>query len=114
MKKGGNPQNLKPFKKGESGNPNGRPPKLPAIDELLDEVLGKEEDGKPQAKAILEKLLSKAKGGDIRAIEILLDRAYGRSRQAVDLTSKGEAINTPMTDAQVDKLISALRENKGK
>ena len=53
MKRGGNIKNLKPFKKGETGNPNGRPPKLPDIDVLLADVLGEEKDGKTAAQAIL-------------------------------------------------------------
>jgi len=71
------------FKKGETGNPNGRPKKLPELDKLLADVLGKETDGLTQAEIILNKLMQLAKNGDIRASEILLDRAYGKSKQLV-------------------------------
>lgn len=86
-----------PFKKGQSGspehkmkkgqtlNPNGRPKKLPQLDKLLDDVLGEEKDGLTAAEAILKALRSKAAKGDIRAAEILLDRAYGKARQIVDV-----------------------------
>ena len=85
-----NEGNLKPFKKGESGNPNGRPKKLPQLDELLADVLGEEKDGIEAAKAILMALRAKATKGDVRAAEVLLDRAYGKAKQSLDLTSNDE------------------------
>ncbi len=82
-----NPENIVPhkFKKGETGNPNGRPRKLPSIDKLLVEVLGDEYDENSQAKAILKALVTKAKKGDTRAAEILLDRGFGKPKQSLDL-----------------------------
>lgn len=53
FKKGVTPPGAKPFKKGESGNPKGRVPKIPELDKLLAEVLGEEKDGIEAAKAIL-------------------------------------------------------------
>ena len=76
--------NNKPFKKGQSGNPNGRPRKLPELDKLLADVLGEEKDGVTAAEAILKALRLKAAKGDVRAAEIILDRAYGKSRQVID------------------------------
>ena len=72
------------FKPGESGNPNGRPKKLPALDVLMAEVMGEEKDGKTAAQAILSALRAKAAKGDVRAAELLLDRAYGKSKQSVE------------------------------
>ena len=91
-----NPQNLKPFKKGTDPrrNTKGRPKILPPLEKLLIEVLGSEDDRKSQAQAILSTLLARAKKGDVRAAEILLDRAYGKPKQSVDLTSNGESIHT--------------------
>ena len=76
----------KPFKKGQSGNPKGRPKKLPELDKLLAEVLGSESNGTTAAEEILQKLCTLAKKGNLRAAEILLDRGYGKPKQAVDLT----------------------------
>lgn len=84
MAKKGKVENLIPFKKGQSGNPNGRPKKLPEIDAILADVLGEEKDGIDAATAILKALRSKAAKGDVRAAEILLDRAYGKARQYID------------------------------
>ena len=75
------------FKKGQTGNPKGRPKKLPELDKLLADVLGEEKDGVTAADAILRKLRAMAASGNIRAAEVLLDRAYGKAKQAIDLTS---------------------------
>lgn len=76
--------NSKPFKKGQSGNPNGRPKKLPELDKLLADVLGEEKDGVTAADAILRKLRAMAASGNIRAAEILFDRAYGKAKQQLE------------------------------
>lgn len=90
-----NPENLEPhnFKKGQSGNPKGRPKKIPELDKLLADVLGEEKDGVEAAKAILMALRAKATKGDVRAAEVLLDRAYGKARQYYDHSTLGEKIN---------------------
>ena len=78
--------NNKPFKKGQSGNPNGRPKKLPELDKLLADVLGEEKDGITAGEAILKALRAKASKGDVRAAEVLLDRAYGKAKQTMDVS----------------------------
>jgi len=72
------------FKKGQTGNPNGRPKKLPELDKLLADVLGEEKDGLTAAEAILKALRLKATKGDVRAAEVLLDRAYGKASQKIE------------------------------
>lgn len=74
------------FKKGQTGNPNGRPKKLPELDKLLADVLGEEKDGIEAAKVILMALRAKAAKGDVRAAEVLLDRAYGKVKQTMDVS----------------------------
>lgn len=71
--------NLKPFKPGQSGNLKGRPKKLPAIDALLADVLG-EENGESTAKDIIKSMVIMAKRGDVRAAELILNRAYGKPK----------------------------------
>jgi hypothetical protein len=94
------PENIQAhkFKKGQSGNPNGRPRKLPELDKLLDAVLGEEKEGVTAAEAILKALRLKAAKGDVRAAEILLDRAYGKSKQSIDHTTGGDKINIPLIE----------------
>ena len=84
-------------------NGGGRPKKLPQLDVLLDSVLGEEKDGISAAEAILKALRMKASKGDVRAAEVLLDRAYGKPKQSIEnkvvsdqpiiitLTEKGDA-----------------------
>ena len=74
------------WKKGESGNPKGRPRKLPELHVLLADVLGEEKDGISAAEAILKSIRAKAAKGDVRAAELLLDRAYGKPKQSIDNT----------------------------
>lgn len=78
------------FKKGQTGNPNGRPPKLPELDKLMAEILGEEKDGKTAAQAILAALRAKASRGDIRAAEVLLNRGYGLPKQRIENENLGE------------------------
>jgi hypothetical protein len=84
------PENIEPhkFKKGQTGNPNGRPRKLPALDKLMADVLGEEKDGITAGEAILKALRAKATKGDVRAAEVLLDRAYGKPKQTSETTLK--------------------------
>jgi len=86
------PENVIPhkWKKGQSGNPSGRP-KLPNLQEILAKVLGDEKDEKSAAEAILAAMRSKAIRGDVRAAELLLDRAYGKAKLDIELEG---SINT--------------------
>jgi alkylation response protein AidB-like acyl-CoA dehydrogenase len=90
------PENVLPhrFKKGQSGNPKGRP-KLPDIREALAKVLAEEKDGVTALEATLRALRAKATKGDVRAAEALLDRAFGKAVQRTDVTSGDKPIATP-------------------
>ena len=81
-------ENLVPFPKGVSGNPKGAHKKLPELNILLAEVLGEKKDGVNAARAILIALRAKATKGDIRAAELLLNRAYGMATQKNEVTIK--------------------------
>lgn len=78
------PHDGKKFSKGKSGNPNGRPKEIPDLKAILANVLGDEKDGKTAMEAIVMGLRAKAVKGDIRAAELLLDRAYGKARWDID------------------------------
>ena len=100
--------NNKPFVKGQSGNPNGRPRKLPELDKLLADVLGEEKDGISAAEAILKALRLKAAKGDVRAIEVMLDRAYGKPKQTIsaDVTQSITILNIDPLDDSIDNGIT--------
>jgi len=81
--------------KNGGNNGGGRPKKLPEIDKLMAEVMGEEKDGITAAQAILNMLRGKAAKGDIKAAQLLFDRAYGKSKQQIDVTSQGEKVTVP-------------------
>lgn len=89
MNKKGTPQNLTPFKKGSPGGP-GRPKKLPELDILLVEELGEEKNNITKAQAIIKKVTAMALAGDLRAAEVILDRAYGKTSQKIALSGSIE------------------------
>jgi hypothetical protein len=96
VKKADNSKNLKPFKPGPDPRRNlkGPPTKLPGLDELLDRVLGENNGDETEMETIIKALLKKASKGDVRAAEVLLDRAYGKVKQSIDVTSKGQKMGT--------------------
>ena len=83
-----NEKNLTPFKKGQCGNPNGRPKKLPSLDKLLSDVFGEAE-----LEKMLKAIYTKALKGDTRAAEIILDRGYGKPKQSLQIETE-ETVKT--------------------
>jgi Family of unknown function (DUF5681) len=87
-KRKGRPENLKPWPKGVSGNPQGRPKTAPlsqACREVLAQPVPGDPDGRTYAQKIAATLAEKAAEGDIRAAQELGDRSEGRARQAIEI-----------------------------
>lgn len=91
-----NEQNLKSFKKGQSGNPNGRPKgslNRSTIAKKWLEVLSQEELEDGQVKwlsneeAMTLALIRKARNGDVNAYNALMNSAYGTAKDTVDINS---------------------------
>lgn len=109
--------NAKKFRKGESGNPDGRPPKLlstitaelkskgyeratanqvaDAFETLMNvpqnELADMVKDEKaPMSLRIVGKAMLTAKGWEV--LQAMLDRAHGRAKQQMDVTSDGKQI----------------------
>jgi len=76
------------FKKGQSGNPNGRP-KMPDLKEAMAKILADEKEGKTALDAILAAMRAKAAKGDVRAAEFLFDRGYGKPTQDINMKQEG-------------------------
>ncbi len=112
MNKNPKRENLKPFKKGKDDRRNlkGRPTKLPELDKLLIDVLGEEKDGIEAAKAVLMALRNKAIRGDVRAAEVLLERAYGKTKQNLDLKAEIVNYNTVLTKKEIKEIAKGLDE----
>jgi hypothetical protein len=102
-----NTQNLKPWPKGVSGNPGGRPKKKPITEELERLLADEVPNGKGQtwATVIAEALLHEARKGDVRAISELANRIEGKPVQAIDLnTGGGEGIAERLERARKRRL----------
>jgi len=97
-----NPENIvkHKFKKGQSGNPKGRP-KLPDLKGAIAKIMS-EDNG---LDSILKALLLKAKKGDVRAAQELLDRGYGKAMQTI------QQENTHKLPESYDSFIDRLTGN---
>lgn len=82
------------WKPGQSGNPSGRPRKLPITDVLREELEHLGEDGVANEVAIARKLVQMARQGDLGAIREIADRTEGKARPRVE---KDPSEEIPMT-----------------
>ena len=96
------------WKKGQSGNPKGRPKKLPDLKEVLINVLAETKEGKMAIEAILMAMRSKALKGDVRAAELLLDRGYGKAKQEHDVLAQFTNVIMPLPPANPTLEISSI------
>lgn len=118
-------EHLIPFKKGQSGNPKGRPPKLikhinkelekkgykPAqnvdilgaymmviqlpMEEIKDIANGTSTKDHPFLYRLVAKELLGKRGAEM--LEKILDRALGKAKTTTDITSGGEKIQIPIS-----------------
>lgn len=84
--------NLKPFEKGKSGNPSGRPKKAHDITAIA----------RDNSIAAIEKLAKLMKSDDDRvalaAANAILDRAVGKPQQNMTVTSKRDVADFDLTE----------------
>lgn len=94
------------WKKGESGNPAGRPKGsrnrstivkewLEVKEKVKNPITGQTEELEQQDIMTLA-LINKARKGDVYAYKELMDSAYDKVRQSVDHTTNGKDINIPI------------------
>ena len=105
MNPSGNTAGLRPWKKGQSGNPNGRRAKGLATAERLRNALVKD------LPAILECVVNAAKGGDMAAARTILDRVLPPIKAielpaflaplAGSLADQGQAVLGAMADGDL-------------
>jgi len=77
-------KNLKPFEKGVSGNPGGRP-KWKQVTEIM-----KTETNQEKLAVIVDKVFDLALEGNMRAIEFIADRLEGKVAQRVEVASNSD------------------------
>jgi hypothetical protein len=92
--------NLKPFKKGESGNPNGRPKgslnrstiakRWLEVEQNLKNPLTGDTEKMSQEDLMTLALIKKAREGDGGAYQKLMDSAYGKAVETKDVNLTGD------------------------
>lgn len=94
-----NEHNLIPAQKGEVRNPNGRPKGVPnsktrllklleLVTKVRNPVTGEEEDFSI-AEQLDMQIIAKARKGDLKAYEIILDRLEGKAKQSTEVELTG-------------------------
>jgi len=102
------------FKKGQSGNPKGRPVGsknrstivkkwLETVQKSKNPISGELED-LSQEDMITLAILKKARTGDVRAYKELMDSLYGSAKETIDL-------NTNDVGIDFDELMEAMKKN---
>lgn len=89
--------NLVPFKKGETGNPNGRPKGKRNFSTIFYDALENlakknNMDALSLETEIVEKALLSARKGDARFYKDLMDRVHGQATQNTDVNLSGEGL----------------------
>lgn len=79
------------YRPGTSGNPKGRPKGSYSVDKLIFANL-LERNRDKRLKHLGDVLYSMAEKGDIKAITLLLERAYGKARQQVEVVAPEETV----------------------
>jgi hypothetical protein len=119
-----NPPEEHRFKPGQSGNPNGRPLGVPNTKTRLQRLLVLEQEitnpvtGNKEMFTVAEQMdlamINKARKGDTRAYQALVDRLEGKAPQFIeqktDLTTQGESINTPTSDI-VNRFLESVKDD---
>ena len=98
-----NLKTLRPMKKGETRNPNGRPKGSLNSKTILNKFLALEQQVKNPITGEFENMsvyelmslaiIAKARKGDLQAYKEILDRLEGKAQQKIDHTTDGEKIN---------------------
>lgn len=111
-----NEQNLEAhkFKKGQSGNPAGRPKGSKNRSTIAKKWLEATRKGKnpitgedevlTQEDVITLALIRKAMDGDVSAYKALMDSTYGQAKESIDL-------NTTDFGVDLDELMDAMKKN---
>ena len=80
----------KRFKKGQSGNPNGR---RGALADIINRVWDEQdESGLTQKEKMVRRVLSMAMNGSMNAVTYLSDRAEGKAKETKEISHRTEPI----------------------
>lgn len=88
-----------PFSKGDPNiNRKGRPPRAWSMSDLIEDALEEldQDQGMTYKVIVAKKLATMAAGGDLLAIKEINDRIDGKPKQAIDHTTNGKDLPTPL------------------
>ncbi len=85
----------KKFKKGVSGNPNGR---RNAYTDLIKDFSFLKIGEKERREVVVSKLFQMAERGDLRAIQFIIERLEGKALERQERTNKSEPIQVMVID----------------
>jgi len=115
---GKNGGTLKPFEKGESGNPNGRPKGSKnrstiarhwlQVNQNLKNPLTGQEETMSQEDLMTLALIKKAREGDVNAYKALMDSGYGAPVQQIEQTNT----DIDLSGLTTDELKELLKGNE--
>ena len=101
------------FKKGQSGNPNGRPKGLRNIKTILRDLLecdSSETKGVTRLEAICAKMVVMAENGDLASIDRVFDRFEGKPEQKNTVTADVTTRGVELTEEDYKARKKALEE----
>lgn len=108
-----NEENLIPYKKGQSGNPKGRPKgsknrstiakKWLQVEQDLKNPLTSQTETMSQEDLMTLALIKKARDGDVQAYQKLLDSAYGAPVQQIEQTNIEQPLFPDVKENDSDK-----------
>ena len=104
----------KPFQPWQSWNPAWRPVWSRSVETLFRDAIKKiatDQNIEDVERELVITLLAKAKKWDIKALEMYLDRLYGKPKQQTDITTNGESLN-PYNTKTSEELIKMLDATK--
>jgi hypothetical protein len=111
-------ENLKPFEKGESGNPNGRPKGAKnrstiakywlEVNQNLKNPLTGESQTMSQEDLMTLALIKKARDGDVNAYKALMDSGYGAPIQQIEQ----QQTNIDLTNLTTEEIKELLKDDE--
>jgi len=102
------------FQPWQSWNPAWRPVWSRSVETLFRDAIAKiakDQSVEDVERELVITLLAKAKKGDIKALDMYLDRLYGKPKQHTDITTNGESIN-PYNTKTSEELLKMLDATK--
>lgn len=95
-------------------NPGGKPKGVRHMSTLLAEAIKRvaEDTGTSHDVEIVQALVTKAKSGDMKAIDTVFDRVDGKAEQKIDITSNEETIGASSEIKAITEQLNELYRNR--